>query len=133
MMRKLLRAKIHRATVTGADLHYEGSLTLDRHLMEQADLVDHEAIQLWNVTSGQRFETYVIPGESRSGVVCVNGAAAHHVKKGDLVIIAAFSWMEDAAARTFRPTLVFVDERNRPKELRDENGGQTGVKDVFAA
>ncbi|HUE39508.1 MAG TPA: aspartate 1-decarboxylase, partial [Candidatus Binatia bacterium] len=87
MTRKLLRGKIHRATVTGADLHYEGSVTIDRDLMEGADLVTHEAVQVWNVTNGERFETYAIPGRRGSGVVCVNGAAAHKVSKGDLVII----------------------------------------------
>lgn len=133
MMRKLLRAKIHRATVTGADLHYEGSVTVDADLMEAADLVTHEAVQIWNVTGGERFETYVIPGKRGSGTICVNGAAAHHVRKDDLVIIAAFSWMDEKAARAFEPKLVFVDERNRQKELRAEQGGQAEVDDAFAA
>jgi aspartate 1-decarboxylase len=85
MTRKLLRGKIHRATVTGADLHYEGSVTIDEDLMNHADLVRHEAVQVWNVTNGERFETYVIPGHRGSGVVCVNGAAAHKVTRGDLM------------------------------------------------
>ena len=131
MNRKLLRAKIHRATVTGADLDYEGSVTLDRELMDLADLVDHEAVNIWNVTNGERLETYVIPGARGSGVVCVNGAAAHKVRKGDLVIIAAFAWMNEAEARTWEPKVVFVDDRNRPVELRSERGGQADVKRAF--
>jgi len=131
MTRKLLRAKIHRATVTGADLHYEGSVTVDRDLIDRADLITHEAVQIWNVTNGERFETYVIPGQRGSGVVCVNGAAAHKVSKGDLVIIAAFSWMDEKAARVWKPKLVFVDEKNRPLESREERGGQAELRRVF--
>jgi aspartate 1-decarboxylase len=131
MTRKLLRGKIHRATVTGADLDYEGSVTIDRDLMERADLVDHEAVHLWNVTNGERFETYVIPGQTGSGVVCVNGAAAHKVSRGDLVIIAAFSWMDEKEARAWRPRVVFVDARNHPRELRDERGGQAKLRRAF--
>ena len=131
MTRKLLRAKIHRATVTGADLDYEGSVTLDRELMDLADLVDYEAVHIWNVTNGERFQTYAIPGERHSGVVCVNGAAAHKVSKGDLVIIAAFSWMEEKEARTYEPKVVFVNEKNLPVELRKEQGGQAKLRRVF--
>ena len=98
-MRKMLRGKIHRATVTGADLHYEGSVTIDRELMDQAGFIDHEAVHIWDVNNGERFETYVIPGERHSGVVCINGAAAHKVNVEDLVIIAAFGWMEDEHAQ----------------------------------
>ena len=124
MTRKLLRAKIHRATVTGADVDYEGSVTIDRELMELTDLVDHEAVCIWNVTNGERLETYAIPGPRGSGVVCVNGAAAHKVRKGDLVIIAAYAWMDENEARAYEPLVVFVDEKNRPTELRAERGGQ---------
>lgn len=131
MTRKLLRAKIHRATVTGADLDYEGSVTIDAELMRRTDLVPHEAVHVWNVTNGERFETYAIPGASGSGVVCVNGAAAHKVSKGDLVIIAAFSWMKEAEARAWKPRVVFVDERNRPVEEREEQGGQAKVVRAF--
>jgi aspartate 1-decarboxylase len=131
MTRKLLRGKIHRATVTGADLHYEGSVTIDRDLMDACDLVDHEAVHVWNVTNGDRFETYAIPGERGSGVVCVNGAAAHKVAKGDLVIIAAFSWMTEKEARTWKPHVVFVDENNRAVELREERGGQADLLRAF--
>lgn len=131
MTRKLLRAKIHRATVTGADLDYEGSVTVDRDLMDLADLVDHEAVHVWNVTNGERFQTYVIPGERGSGVVCINGAAAHKVTRGDLVILAAFSWMDEKEARAWQPKVVFVDEANRPVELRAERGGQAELHRAF--
>jgi aspartate 1-decarboxylase len=131
MTRKLLRAKIHRATVTGAELHYEGSVTIDRDLMDRADLLDHEAVAVWNVTNGERFETYAIPGRRGSGVVCVNGAAAHKVSRGDLVIIAAFSWMSEREARAWKPRVVFVDARNRPAELREEHGGQAKLRRAF--
>ena len=131
MTRKLLRAKIHRATVTGADLDYEGSVTIDRELMDLTDLVDYEAVCIWNVTNGERFETYAIPGERHSGVVCVNGAAAHKVSKGDLIIIAAFSWMDEKEARTYQPKVVFVNEKNRPVELRKERGGQAKLRRAF--
>jgi aspartate 1-decarboxylase len=131
MTRKLLRAKIHRATVTGADLDYEGSVTIDRELMDLTDLVDYEAVHVWNVTNGERFQTYAIPGERHSGVVCVNGAAAHKVSKGDLIIIAAFSWMEEDEARAWQPKVVFVDDENRPVELRKERGGQARLRRAF--
>jgi aspartate 1-decarboxylase len=131
MTRKLLRAKIHRATVTGADLHYEGSVTIDRELMDRADLVEHEAVHVWNVTNGERFETYVIAGTAGSGVVCVNGAAAHKVTRGDLVIIAAFSWMDEKEARSWKPRIVFVDERNRLVPDREELGGQATLRRAF--
>ena len=131
MTRKLLRGKIHRATVTGADLHYEGSVTIDQDLMDGCDLVTHEAVHIWNVTNGERFETYVIPGRRGSGVVCVNGAAAHKVRKGDLVIIAAFSWMDEKEARAWKPRVVFVDEQNRAVELREERGGQAKLRRAF--
>jgi aspartate 1-decarboxylase len=131
MTRKLLRGKIHRATVTGADLHYEGSVTIDEDLMKRADLLTHEAVHIWNVTNGERFETYAIPGQRGSGVVCINGAAAHKVRKGDLVIIAAFSWMEEDEARRWKPRVVFVDEKNRAVELREERGGQATLRRAF--
>jgi aspartate 1-decarboxylase len=132
-MRKMLRGKIHRATVTGADLHYEGSVTIDRELMDRCGLIDHEAVHVWNVNNGERFETYAIPGERHSGVVCVNGAAAHKVNVDDLIIIAAFGWMEDEQAQAWKPKVCFVDDRNRPVELaRDhEIGGQQFLRKVW--
>src|SRR5207302_306541 len=89
------------------------------------------AVAVWNVTNGERFETYVIPGRRGSGVVCVNGAAAHKVSKGDLVIIAAFSWMDEKEARAWKPHVVFVDDKNRPVELREERGGQATLRRAF--
>src|SRR5213083_1758482 len=120
MMRKMLRAKVHRATVTQANVDYEGSITIDRRLMDATDLLPNEAVCVWNVTNGNRFETYAVEGAPGSGVVCVNGAAAHLVRPGDLVIIAAFTWMEEATARVHEPKVVFVDERNGIREKRAE-------------
>jgi aspartate 1-decarboxylase len=132
-MRKMLRGKIHRATVTGADLHYEGSVTIDATLMDGAGLIENEAVSIWNVTNGERFETYALRGEPGSGVVCINGAAAHKASRGDLVIIAAFGWMADEEALAWKPKVVFVDERNRPGDLgRDhEEPGQARLKKVW--
>ena len=120
MMRKMLRAKIHRATVTEANLDYEGSITIDRTLMDATDLLANEAVCVWNVTSGTRFETYAVEGAPDSGVICVNGAAAHLVRPGDLIIIAAFTWLDEAATRAHEPKVVFVDEQNRIREKRAE-------------
>jgi aspartate 1-decarboxylase len=115
MRRTMLKSKIHRATVTQANLHYEGSVTIDDHLMRAADLLEHEKVSIWNVTNGSRFDTYALRGEPGSGVICVNGAAARLVSAGDLVIIASYAEMDDAEARQWQPRLVFVDERNRVK------------------
>jgi len=123
-MRTMLRGKIHRATVTGADLHYEGSVTIDAELLERADILPYERVDIWNVTNGERFSTYAIAGQRGSGVVCINGAAAHKARKGDLVIIAAFATVSESEAHTWRPRCVFVDEHNRPVEERPERGGQ---------
>ena len=123
MTRKMMRAKIHRATVTQADVDYEGSITIDRTLMDATDLLPNEAVAVWNVTNGNRFETYVVEGERDSGEICVNGAAAHLVTPGDLVIIAAFSWMDEEAARRHEPKVIFVDERNRIRAKRAEVPG----------
>ena len=130
MERKMLKSKIHRAMVTGADLHYEGSVTIDKELMEAADIIPYEAVAIWNVTNGSRFETYAIEGERGSGVICVNGAAARMVAARDLVIIASFVGMDDAEARNFEPRLVFVDERNRLIPTRREIPGQGTLKKV---
>jgi aspartate 1-decarboxylase len=115
MRRTLFKSKIHRATVTHADLHYEGSVTIDAELMRAADILPNEHVHLWNVTNGSRVETYALEGEAGSGVVCVNGAAAHHHRPGDLVIIATFAEAEsEAEAREWKPTVVLVDGQNRP-------------------
>lgn len=113
MRRRLMKSKIHRATITSADLHYEGSLTLDRDLMTDADLVEFEEIQVVNVNNGQRFSTYVIPGPAGSGVVQLNGAAARLGMVGDLVILIAYGDYEDSELAAYRPAVVFVDGANR--------------------
>ena len=116
----ILKCKIHRAVVTRSDLDYEGSIEVDARLMEAAKLLPHELVHVWNVTNGERFQTYVVPGEPGSGTICINGAAAHKARVGDLVIIAAFAAMEEEAARQWQPTLVFVDAQNRPVALSDK-------------
>jgi len=126
----MLKSKIHRATLTGADLHYEGSVTIDLDLMEAADIIPYEAVSIWDVTNGSRFETYAIEGERGSGVICVNGAAARLVAPRDLVIIASFSSMSDEEARAYEPKLVFVDEQNRILPTRKEKAGQGNLRKV---
>lgn len=117
MTRTMLKSKIHRATVTGADLDYEGSITLDGDLMALADILPNERVDVWNVTSGTRLHTYAIPGTPGSGVVCINGAAAHLVAKGDVVIIASWLEMEDEQAKNHVPTVVFVNKDNRAADI----------------
>jgi aspartate 1-decarboxylase len=131
MTRKMLRAKIHRATVTQANVDYEGSITLDRRLMEATDLLPNEAVWVWNVTNGNRFETYAVEGPADSGVVCVNGAAAHLVRPGDLVIVAAYSWLPEEKARTHQPLVVFVDDQNRIRARRAEVPGPASVSEGY--
>lgn len=130
MERKMLKSKIHRAILTGANLEYEGSVTIDRDLMDAADILPYEAVCIWDVTNGSRLETYAIEGERGSGVVCVNGAAARLVAPGDLVIIASFVSLDDEEARKHEPKLVFVDERNRMVPTRKENAGQGNLRKV---
>lgn len=130
MQRIMLKSKIHRATVTGADLHYEGSVTIDRDLMDAADIVSYEKVAVWNVTNGSRLETYAIEGERGSGVICLNGAAARLVAPRDLVIIASFVNMENAEAIKYEPKLVFVDDENRMLPTRKEDAGQAKLKCV---
>ncbi len=120
MTRRMFKSKLHRLTVTGADVDYEGSVTLDPVLMEAADILPNEAVAVWNVTSGTRLETYAIAGTRGKGECILNGAAAHLNRPGDIVIIATFAEMSDAEARAHRPTVVFVDAQNRIKELRPE-------------
>ncbi|MDY6907143.1 MAG: aspartate 1-decarboxylase [Chloroflexota bacterium] len=111
-MRMMLRGKIHRATVTDANLHYEGSITIDRLLMEAADILPYEQVHVLDVDNGARFETYVIEGEPDSGVICINGAAARLVSVGDRVIIISYSVVSEEEAWEVQPHLVYVDERN---------------------
>ncbi len=111
--RRMLRSKIHRAVVTDADLHYEGSLTLPPELMTLSGIREYEAISVWNVSRGTRFETYAMAGVKGSGEVCVNGAAAHLAGPGDRIIVAAFSDVPESKLDRFHPTVVFVDEHNQ--------------------
>ncbi|MDP2577392.1 MAG: aspartate 1-decarboxylase [Gemmatimonadota bacterium] len=113
MRRELFKSKIHRATVTDANLNYEGSVTIDEDLMTAADLLPHERVQVVNVNNGARFETYVLPGEAGTGVVCLNGAAARLGEIGDRVIIISYAHFEEAEAAAHQPRVVTVDERNR--------------------
>jgi aspartate 1-decarboxylase len=124
MTRKMLKSKIHRATVTGADLEYEGSITIDESLLEAADILPYEAVDIWNVTNGARFQTYAMAGKPGSGAICVNGAAARLVSRGDLIIIASWVELDFAEARKYWSRLVFVDERNVPTGKTTENPGQ---------
>jgi aspartate 1-decarboxylase len=110
----MFKSKIHRATVTQADLHYEGSVTIDEDLLLLADVLPYESIEVWNVTRGTRLTTYALAGERGSGVVCINGAAAHLNQPGDVVILATFAEMSDAEARRHSPRVVRVDGNNRP-------------------
>lgn len=113
MQRTMLKSKIHRATVTQAELHYVGSLTLDPVLMKEADLLPGELVCIVDINNGSRLETYVIEGESGSGVVCINGAAARLIAPGDLVIIIAYAVVDDEEAAKLQPQVVFVDEANK--------------------
>lgn len=119
-MRIMMKSKIHRATVTQADLDYVGSVTLDAALMEAADLLEGEQVAIVDITNGARIETYVIPGERGSGVIGINGAAAHLVHPGDLVIIISYAMLDDAEARRLQPKIVHVDEKNRIVKLGND-------------
>ena len=112
MLRRMFKSKIHRATVTQADLHYDGSLTVDSLLLEAADILPFEEIYIWDVTNGSRLSTYAIAGPAGSGVICVNGAGAHLVRPGDLIIIGTYTTLDTAQARIHQPTIVLVDEKN---------------------
>lgn len=113
MQRRYLHAKIHRATVTEANLGYEGSVTIDQSLMETADIRPYEAVHIWDVTNGARIETYAIPGKPGSGTICINGGAAHLITAGDLVVIANFVDLTADEAKSHQPRKIFVDEKNR--------------------
>jgi aspartate 1-decarboxylase len=115
----LLKSKIHRATVTDADLSYEGSISIDPKLVEAARLREFEKVDIYNCNNGARFSTYVIFG--KPGEICLNGAAARHVMKGDIVIIACFAEFEEAEAAKHKPALVFVDEKNDIKTIKDQH------------
>ena len=120
MMRIMMKSKIHRATVSQADLHYVGSVTLDAALMEAADLLEGEQVAIVDITNGARIETYVIPGPAGTGVIGINGAAAHLVHPGDLVIIMSYAVVTDAEARAMKPHVVHVDEQNRVVKIGND-------------
>jgi len=115
MFKTMMKSKIHRARVTESNLHYEGSITIDGTLMEQADIIPYEQVQIYNVTNGERFTTYAIKGENDSGVICINGAAAHKARKDDIIIIATYASYDEKELATFEPKKVYVDEHNRSK------------------
>ncbi|GAB2652972.1 aspartate 1-decarboxylase [Nocardia goodfellowii] len=117
MLRTMMKSKIHRAVVTHADLHYVGSVTVDQDLLDAADLLEGEQVAIVDITNGARLETYVIAGERGSGVIGINGAAAHLVHPGDLVILIAYAQMNEREVREYDPKVVFVDDRNRQVEL----------------
>lgn len=123
LMRPMMVGKIHRATVTEADLHYVGSITIDADLLDAADLPVGQQVDVVNITNGSRLTTYVIPGERGAGGICINGAAAHHVNPGDMVIIIAYGMLADSEAREYVPKVVFVDEKNRIVEAGSDPGG----------
>ncbi len=119
MQRIVLRAKLHRATITEADLNYEGSLTIDEHLMQAAGIVPFEQVKVYNITNGERFETYAIKGEPGSGVIGLNGAAARRGQVGDCIIIACYCLMEDSELNGYHPEILLLDNRNRVKKELD--------------
>lgn len=116
MTRTMLKSKIHRATVTEANIEYEGSVTIDADLLAAADMLPYERVDIWDCTNGNRLSTYVIEGERGTGEICVNGAAAHLIKPMDLVIIASWVDIEDEEARSFEAKRVFVDDANRIRD-----------------
>lgn len=117
MLRMMLNSKIHRATVTQADLNYVGSITIDQDLLDQVGMLPNEKVHVVNNNNGARFETYIIAGERGSGVICVNGAAARLVQKGDIVIILTYGYVMDENARDHKPTVAIMDENNRVREI----------------
>lgn len=115
MRRTMMKSKIHRATVTDSNLDYEGSITIDSHLLDNANIIPYEQVDIYNVTSGERFTTYAIRGEKDSGVICINGAAAHKARKGDIIIIATYASFEEIELESFKPKKVYVDSENKIK------------------
>lgn len=127
MRRTVFKSKIHRAKVTSTDIDYEGSLTIDERLLQASDILPYEQIHVWDVTNGARLVTYALPGPAGSGVVQVNGGGAHHIKAGDLIIIATFTTLSTKRAKKYRPTVVLVDSMNRIKRP------SAGVDDSLAS
>ena len=120
MMRIMMKSKIHRATVTQADLHYVGSVTIDADLLDAAELLEGEQVAIVDNTNGARIVTYVIPGPRGTGVIGINGAAAHLIHPGDMVIIMSYALMDEAEARTMKPRVVHVDEQNRVVKIGND-------------
>ena len=118
MQRIMLKSKIHRVRVTDANLDYEGSITIDELLMEDAGIIPYESVHIYNISNGERFDTYAIKGEANSGTICLNGAAAHKVRVGDLIIIANYANYEEKEARNHKPKLIYVDQNNRRIEKK---------------
>ena len=117
-MRTMLKSKIHRARVTGLNIDYEGSITIDRKLMEEADILPYEQVEVLNINNGARFTTYAITGNGESGTICLNGAAARLANKGDIIIILSYCQVEDSEAVSFMPRLVYVDDKNNIVETK---------------
>ena len=115
MERRMMKSKIHRARVTESNLDYEGSITIDETLMEKANILPYEQVDIYNVTNGERFTTYAIKGERNSGVICINGAAAHKGRKGDIIIIVTYAAFSESELASFHPDKVYVDDLNRIK------------------
>ncbi len=125
MFRMMMNSKLHRATVTEADLNYVGSITIDSDLLDAAGMYPNEKVHVVNNNNGARFETYIIAGERGSGVICVNGAAARLVQRGDVVIILSYVYMTNEEARTHEPTVLIMDDKNGVKEIIREKQGMT--------
>jgi aspartate 1-decarboxylase len=117
----MLKSKIHRAVVTDANLDYEGSIAIDVTIMESAGLLPYEQVDIYNISNGSRFQTYVIPGERDSGAICINGAAAHLAKKDDIIIIASYATFEDEVLIEYSPVMVYVDKDNRINKIVSDN------------
>ena len=120
MLLTMFKAKLHRATVTQADLNYVGSVTIDSELLEKSGILPGEKVQIVNINNGERFETYTIEGEAGSGVICLNGAAARLVQVGDKVIIIAYAQMDENEAKTFKPSVLVLDDDNKIKHIRHQ-------------
>ncbi|RPF55791.1 aspartate 1-decarboxylase [Aquisalibacillus elongatus] len=125
MFRTLMNAKLHRATVTEANLNYVGSVTIDQQLLDEVDILPHEKVQIVNNNNGERFETYVIAGERHSGVICLNGAAARRVQKGDVVIIMSYAMLTKEEALNHQPKIAVLDKKNQIEQLITEEAPMT--------
>lgn len=113
MFRQMFKSKIHRAVVTGSNLNYVGSITIDQELMEKADILEEERVQVVNINNGERFETYVMTGERGSGVICLNGAAARKVQKGDRIIIVSYAWYDRRELQDHQSIVIYMDDNNK--------------------